>query len=96
MKMVPCSKSQLFEGPVPFLAPKWPMMSLVPFKGPKKSQAPPKVLILYQDHLESLKWPHNGPPHLQHRDINSYKGSVQQESRQVWSTISSRHLYEAC
>ena len=27
-------------------APKWPSLSLMPFKGPKKSQAPHKVSIL--------------------------------------------------
>ncbi len=30
-------------------------LSLVPFKGPKKSRAPQKVSILCRDHLESLK-----------------------------------------
>ncbi len=34
-----------FQG-LTFLAPKWPSLSLVPFIGPKKSQAPRKVLIL--------------------------------------------------
>ena len=29
---------RLFEGPSTFLAPKWPSLSLVPFKGPKKSR----------------------------------------------------------
>ena len=36
-----------------FLAPKWHMLSLVPFKGPKKSRAPWKVSIFCQAHLES-------------------------------------------
>ncbi len=63
---------------ITFLAPKWPSLSLGPFIGPKKARAPLKVS---RDHLESLKWPHlvifrgwfdNAPPHLQHRDIDSY------------------------
>ncbi len=29
-----------------FLSPKWPSLSLEPFKGPKKSRAPRKVSIL--------------------------------------------------
>jgi hypothetical protein len=33
-------------------------LSLVPFKGPKKSLAPQKVKILCRDHLETLNWPH--------------------------------------
>jgi hypothetical protein len=59
---------------------KWPSLSLVPFKEPKKSWAPQKVKILCRDHLESLNWPHlviwqgrihNTTLHLQHRCINS-------------------------
>ncbi len=41
-----------------FLAPKWPLLVLVPFKGPTKSRAPRKVSILCWDHLKSLNWPH--------------------------------------
>ncbi len=68
---------------------KWPSLSLMPFKGPKKSRAPQKVSILCQDHLESLNWTHlviwknrfhNTTPHLQHRCINTvynvYGGGV--------------------
>jgi hypothetical protein len=63
-----------------FLAPKWPWLSLVPFKGPKMSRASRKVKILCRNHLESLNWPHlviwqgrfhNTTPHLQQRCINS-------------------------
>jgi hypothetical protein len=48
-------------------------LSLVPFKGPKRSWVPRKVSILCRDHLESLKRPHffifkgwfqNVPPHV--------------------------------
>jgi hypothetical protein len=39
-------KVQDMERKTYFLAPKWPSLSLVPFKGPKKSQAPLKVSIL--------------------------------------------------
>ncbi len=35
-----------------FLAPKWPLLSLVPFKGPKKSQPTLKVSILTRGHLK--------------------------------------------
>jgi hypothetical protein len=68
------------RGPRLFWPLKWPSLSLVPFKGPKKSRAPQKVSILCRDHLESLNWTHlmiwqgrihNTTPHLQHRCINS-------------------------
>ncbi len=39
-KMVPCTKSRLLEGPSTFLAPKWPSLSLRPFKGCQKSLGP--------------------------------------------------------
>ncbi len=78
--------SNIFEHERRHLASYWPSLSLVPFKGPKKSRAPQKVSILCQgEHLESLKWPHlvifmgwfhNVLPHLQHRDINSYNPIV--------------------
>ncbi len=45
----------LVPAPGPF---KWPSLSLVPFKGPKKSWAPQKVSILCRDNLESLNRPH--------------------------------------
>ncbi len=69
------------RGPRLFWPLKWPSLSLVPFKGPKKSWAPQKVKILCRDHLEILNWPHwviwqgrihNTTPHLQHRCMNSY------------------------
>jgi len=68
-----------------FLAPKWPPLSLVPFKGPKKSRAPQKVSILCWDHLESLNrpqlviwqgWFDKTTPNLQRKYINSYYALV--------------------
>jgi len=38
-----------------FLSPKWPSLSLVPFKGPKKSQPPLKVSILARAHLKGAQ-----------------------------------------
>jgi len=78
------------RGPRLFWPLKWPSLSLVPFKGPKKSRAPQKVSILCRDHLESLNWTHlmiwqgrihNTTPHLQHRCINSYKLPKQEKLR---------------
>ena len=37
------------------MAPKWPSLSLVPFKWPKKSQPPLKVSILARGHLEGAQ-----------------------------------------
>ena len=65
-QMIPCTKSQLLEGPLTFMAPNGPSHR-------SKSLAPLKVSSLCQDHLESLKWPHliifegwihNPKPHL--------------------------------
>jgi hypothetical protein len=35
---------EFFEEASTFWAPKWPLLLLVPFKGPKKSQTPSKSL----------------------------------------------------
>jgi hypothetical protein len=43
------------DGPRTFLAPKWPSLSLVPFKGPKKSQPTLKVSILTRGHLKGAQ-----------------------------------------
>ena len=37
---------------VTFFAPKWPLLSLVPFKGPKKSWPPQKVSIFMETPLK--------------------------------------------
>ncbi len=65
-----------------FLAPKWPSLSLVSFKGQKSLGPLEKSRFCARDHLESLKWLHlmifkgwfhNVPPNLQHRDINPHQ-----------------------
>ncbi len=45
-KVVPCTKSRLFEGPSTFLAPKWLSLLLVPFKG-----ANPTLMLLLINHF---------------------------------------------
>ncbi len=45
----------LLEGYLTLLAPKWPSLLLVPFKGPKKSQPPLKVSILARGHLKGAQ-----------------------------------------
>jgi len=52
---VPFSLSRLLEGAWTFLAPKWPSLSLVPYKWPKKSQPPLKVSILARGHLKGAQ-----------------------------------------
>ena len=73
------------RGPRLFWPLKWPSLSLVPFKGPKKSRAPQKVSILCRDHLESLNWTHlmiwqgrihNTEPHIQHSCIGNFMQPV--------------------
>ncbi len=54
-----------------------PLLSLVPFKGPKKSWAPQKVKILCRDHLETLNWPH----------LVIWQGRIHNPPRHIYSTV---------